>query len=123
LYPIEKIAVNQDIKSEYRFEFEGTGIVLRGGARKETNTLPDHIFDLELFIDGKKVEDFRMPTNYTTRRHEIFWRYQLPKGKHQVRVVITNPKDGYQVRASDYIVYSDTPSNGILAHATSDSQE
>lgn len=123
LYPIEKTAVHQDIKSEYSLEFEGTGIVLRGGARKEINTLPDYIFDLELFIDGKKVEEFRMPTSFTTRRHEIFWRYQLPKGKHQVRIVITNPKDGYQIRASDYIVYSDTPSDGILAHPMSDSQE
>src|SRR5690606_31718074 len=88
LYPLEVVAVNQNLESEYIFEFEGTGVVLKGGAHKESNTLPDHTFELELLIDGQKVEQFRMPTNYTTRKHEIFWRYQLPKGKHTVKVVI-----------------------------------
>jgi len=117
LYPVDKVTVNQDLESPYTFEFEGTGVVLRGSAHKESNTLPDHIFELELSIDGEKIEQFRMPTDYTTRKNEIFWRYQLPKGKHTVQVVIINPKEGYQVRASDYIIYSDTPVSGIHSHS------
>lgn len=123
LYPQEVVAVNKNLEPEYLFEFEGTGVVLKGGAHKESNALPDHTFELELLIDGQKVEQFRMPTNYTTRKHEIFWRYQLPKGKHTVKVVIANPKQGYWVRASDYIVYSDTPVDGALKHATPHSEK
>lgn len=122
-YPVQSVAVNQNLGSAYTFEFEGTGVVLRGGAHKESDTLPDHTFNLELLIDGQKVEQFRMPTNYTTRRHEIFWRYQLPKGKHTVKVIVTNPKAGYQVRANDYIVYSDAPVDGSAVHTVRHSKK
>jgi len=117
LYPVEVIAVHQNLGSEYSFTFAGTGVVLRGGAHKENNALPDHNFELELFIDGRRIEQFQMPTSFRTRRHEIFWRYQLPKGEHTVRVVIANPKKGYSIRAHDYIVYSDTPADGAGKHA------
>src|SRR5690606_30158070 len=117
----EKVAVHKNIRSEYGFEFEGTGIVLRGDARKRSNALPDYVFELALLIDGEKVDEFRMSTNFRTRRHDIFWRYQLPKGRHKIMVVITNPKDGYHLRAPDYIVYTDAPINGHLQHAVADS--
>ena len=117
LYPVEVIAVHQNLGSEYSFTFAGTGVVLRGGAHKENNALPDHNFELELFTDGRRIEQLQMPTSFRTRRHEIFWRYQLPKGEHTVRVVIANPKKGYSIRAHDYIVYSDTPADGAGKHA------
>ncbi|MEC3880990.1 ADP-ribosylglycohydrolase family protein [Parapedobacter sp. 10938] len=117
LHPVGKSTVNRRLESEYVFEFEGTGVVLSGGAYKDQNTLPDYTFDLQLFIDGEMVEQFRMPTNYTHRRHEIFWKYQLPKGKHQARLVVANPKSGYHIRMGDYIVYSDAPVNGVVKHA------
>jgi len=123
LYPVEVIPVNQNLGSEFTFEFEGTGIVLKGGANKENNGLPDHTFELEVFIDGQKAEKFRMPTNYTTRRHEIFWKYQLPKGKHAVKVIIANPKEGYAIHANNYIVYSDRPVDGANKHAVSHTEK
>lgn len=116
LYPVEKVAVRQNIETEHTFEFEGTGVVLTGSAHKENDALPDYTFALDLLIDGEKIEQFRMPTNYTTRRHEIFWKYQLPKGKHTVKIIITNPKKGYRVSAHDYLVYSDSPVSGIDTH-------
>lgn len=116
LYPVEKVPVNKPIDGELVLEFEGTGVVLRGAAHKDSNSLPDYVFDLELLVDGEAVERFKMPTNYTVRRHEIFWKYQLPKGTHTAKVVVTNPKSGYHIRASDYVIYSDKPADGINAH-------
>jgi len=121
LYPVKRVAVNENLSSGYTFEFEGTGVVLRGGARKDDAALPDHVFDVEVVIDGQSTQQFRMPTAYRTRKNEIFWQYQLPKGKHTVQVNIKNPKAGYQLRAGDYIIYSDKVAAGIHAHQSSES--
>jgi ADP-ribosylglycohydrolase. len=114
LYPVERVDVRQHITSTYTFEFEGTGVVLRGEA--QNGTLPDYTFDVEILIDGRKIEAFSMPTDYRTRKLEICWKYQLPKGKHVVEVVVTNPKNGYSLWANDYLVYSDEPQDGINMH-------
>ncbi len=116
LYPVEKKDVHQNITSAYSFDFEGTGVVLLGSAHKNGDELPDYVFSVELHINGEKVETFNMSTDYTKRRHEIFWKYQLPKDKHKVDLVITNPRDGYRIWAHNYVVYSDQPADGINAH-------
>lgn len=115
-YPIERIGVNKNLNPSFSFEFEGVGIVLTGAAQKRAGVTEDHNFILEAFVNGEKVSDFSMSTNSHIRRPEIFWMYQLPKGKHTVEVVIKNPKDGYYVRARDFIIYSDAPAQGIRAH-------
>jgi len=118
LYPVNKIGVNRDIDQEYTFDFKGTGIVLLGSAQKKEDALPDYIFDVDLYVDGKKVETFHMSTNYTVRRHEIFWKYQLSNADHHVKIVVTNPKAGYHIRANEYIVYADNLNEGIQSHST-----
>ena len=63
----------------------------------------------ELYIDNKLVEKVELPTSYTTRRYELFWKYQLPKQKHSVRLKLLNPDEKYPIRISNIIAYSDTP--------------
>lgn len=116
LYPVERVVVNQNITSEYAFDFEGTGVILLGSAHKNSDGLPDYVFSMELYINGEKVETFAMPTSYITRRHEIFWKYQLPKGKHSVKIIVTNPHDDYRMWAGNYLIYSDKPADGINHH-------
>src|SRR5690606_2972432 len=109
---------NRNINSEFTFDFEGTGIVLLGSAHKDNNELPEYVFSLDWYIDGETIDTFERDTAYSKRRNEIFWNYQLPKGKHAVRVVITNPRDGYRIWVNNYVVYSDTPVEGMNHHDT-----
>jgi len=113
VYPVERVMVNQDVTSEYSFEAEGTGVVLLGAAIKDTDTLSDYVLSVALYIDGEQVETFAMTTDYIKRRNEVFWKYQLPKRKHRMKVVITNPQPGYRLRLNNYVVYSDTPVDGM----------
>ncbi|GEO10247.1 ADP-ribosylglycohydrolase family protein [Segetibacter aerophilus] len=111
VYPTNKIAAKWSAnKDELAFDFEGTGFVLRGNAQGEN---PAYVFNAELYIDDKKVETIQLPVSFTTRRHELAWNYQLPKGKHSVRLKILNPATGQRVNAGDVIVYSDQPVNGV----------
>ncbi|SFC64466.1 ADP-ribosylglycohydrolase [Parapedobacter composti] len=116
VFPISKTEVHQNINNELSFEFEGTGFVLRGSANKNSGQREEHVFVAECYINGAKVEEAKLPTEFRTRRYELFWKYQLPKGKHRVKIVVRNPSPGHHVRAWDYIVYSDEPANGIHEH-------
>lgn len=108
MFPIAKKGLWKN-SDEMNFEFEGTGFILKGEAEKKNEDDADYVFEAELYVDGTKVETARLPTAFTTRRHELFWKYALPNKKHNVVVKILNPRDGYTVRATEYIVYSDNP--------------
>jgi hypothetical protein len=108
LFPVAKKTVTQNNPAEINFEFEGTGFVLNGTATKKANQ-PDKELQATLFIDGKEIETSNFPTSFTTRKLDIFWKYQLPKKKHVVKVVIKNPGQGYELKVTDYIIYSDKP--------------
>lgn len=117
IYPTHKISFwNKPMAKEFTFDFEGTAVVLQGVAAKADNVKEDHVFDLTIYIDGKEIERTKMPTDLMSRKHEIFWKYELPKGKHQVKVVTNNPKEGYSIRVHDATIYSDQPVDGIHAH-------
>ena len=117
-YPVLVTGINKDLTGEYSFDFEGIGFVLKGEAKPKNRSnwqyenlgvAPDFAFNAELYVDGKKVETAKLPVSFTQRRHELFWKYQLPKGKHTVRVKLLNPDAEHAVRMSDLMVYSDKP--------------
>ncbi|QDK82245.1 ADP-ribosylglycohydrolase family protein [Spirosoma sp. KCTC 42546] len=112
-YPVLVRGIHKEIDGEYSFDFEGTGFVLKGEAKPKTRSAWDakteFVFTAELSIDDKKIETAKLPADFTHRRHELFWRYQLPKGKHTVRIKVLNPDAEHIVRMGELIVYSDQP--------------
>jgi len=115
-YPVVRVPLNRNIDDVYEFDFDGTGFVLRGNTGKNDQNLEDYDLKAKVYVDGKIVETANLPTGYRARRHEICWRYQLPNGKHRVKIEVSNPKKGYYLRAWDYIAYSDKAVDGITAH-------
>ncbi|RYG31652.1 MAG: ADP-ribosylglycohydrolase family protein, partial [Chitinophagaceae bacterium] len=109
IYPVNSVNIYKDAIKDLSFEFEGTGFILAGNADKKNENDKEYIFEAELWIDGKKVETAKIPTDFTTRRHELFWSYELPKGKHKVDIKVLNPDDRYRLNAGNYIVFSDKP--------------
>ncbi len=101
--PLDKIDFNHDDLKEESFSFEGTGFVVKGEARKK-DTQDNSSASVEVWIDGSRSETVDLPTDFITRRHEICWKYQLPKGKHTITVkrIDTNPKA--TIRTSEFIV-------------------
>jgi len=112
-FPVERKQVDWGKKtinkenSEYVFEFEGTGFVLTGSSQKDDKMVEDYIHVADIFIDKELSETVKLPTSFTTRRHDICWKYNLPKQKHKVRVKLINPKPGYKLWLGDIVVYSD----------------
>jgi len=111
MYPVAKKSFNHRDVKELAFTFTGTGFVLKGEARKKNNDAADYVFEMEVYIDGQKVETAKLPVNYTIRRHELCWKYSLPDKKHEVKIRVLNPEDNYEVRTSEYIVYDNKPTD------------
>lgn len=109
LYPVAKIPVQwNDAKDVISFNYEGTGFVLRGETA-EWNDHSDFVFHTELTVDGKLIDKPELPSNYTTRRYELCWNYELTKGKHTIQLKILNPDKDPHFNAIDAIYYSDKP--------------
>lgn len=93
---------------EIAFEFEGTGFVLNGTATKKA-ARPDKSIEVTLQVDGNTTDTIWLPTAFITRRLEICGKYDLPAGKHAVKVMIKDPGEGYELKATDYILYTNKP--------------
>lgn len=106
MYPIEKTFINKQISALDPIEFEGTGIVFKGNVHAKDN---NYVARVEMHIDGELVETANLPASYTTRRHELFWKYQLPKGKHTITIKWLNSQQDASIYYSEIIVYSDSP--------------
>jgi hypothetical protein len=113
LYPVAEIPVEwTDKKDAINFNYEGTGFVLRGETADWSNN-SDFIFHTELYVDGKLMEKPELPVNYTTRRYELCWNYDLPKGKHNVQLKILNPSTEHNINNVSAIYYTDKPIDGM----------
>jgi len=113
VYPVAKIPVTWSAnKDAISFEFEGTGFVIKGETA-QWGSVSSYVFNTELYVDDKLVESPKLPASYTTRRYELCWKYDLPKGKHIVKLKILNPSKDEEFNSSEAIIYSDQLIDGI----------
>lgn len=105
LKPTAKISFSKSNLKEETIEFEGSGFVLRGEAHKAFGD--DVVIQIAVTIDGGEKKIYKLPTNFTTRRYEICWDYQLPPGKHTVVVKrVDGNEEAAVLKVWDYIVYA-----------------
>jgi hypothetical protein len=109
LYPVSKIPVRWNAKeNEFYFTFDGTGFVMKGEAIAK-NGKPAYAFKTTLYVDGILTESPALPVEFTKRRNELCWKYDLPKGKHKVQLKILNPDKDAELKSDEVIIYSDRP--------------
>lgn len=95
------------LDSTYSFEFEGVGFaVMRYVARGPSGA---HDFKVNLGVDGEVVETATLPTDLSRRRFYLFWRYDLPDGKHTVDLETLNPAENTSVMLTGIVVYGQHP--------------
>ena len=111
-YPIAKIPVNISAdKTEMNVDFEGIGFAMKGEISPWDNK-SDFVFKTELYLDNILIESPELPASFITRRHELCWKYKLPKGKHHVKLKILNPSKSFEIVPGDVIIYSDKMLDG-----------
>lgn len=107
----DKIWLGKELKDTLSFGFEGTGFVVRGENKMKPNNQSSGVAKatlLELTVDGKTLETIPLPADFTTRRHELTWNYQLPPGKHLVQLKSLKPSMDMVCTVWDVVVYDGT---------------
>lgn len=102
--PLDKIGVQQDDLKEKTYTFKGTGFVLQGEAIGKDASSRSKVAMMEVWVDGKKTETVRLPADFTTRRHELCWNYDLADGDHQVTVKRIDTETDLRIRTNELII-------------------
>jgi len=105
-YPAEMRTIRKTIRDSLTLQFVGNGFVLQGQAKRASKR--DTILKALLFLDGKLMETSELPTNFTIRKYDLFWKYNLPMGKHSLKVVVLNANKA-SIYATRLLVYSNQP--------------
>lgn len=105
-FPIEQREFTTAIEDMGEFVFDGTGVVFKGNVWAADAA---YVAEVSMFIDGSLVETAKLPADYRTRRHELFWNYRLPKGTHRVTFQWHNPIPESSVTCRGALLYSDEP--------------
>jgi len=106
LYPVEIKTINKKIADVNEFSANCTGIVFKGSVNAKDN---NYVARVEMLMDGQSVETANLPASYTTRRNDLFWKYQILKGKHVFTFKWLNPVSDASINFGSVVVYSDKP--------------
>lgn len=109
-YPVDRKYIGQQLNQknqETEIQFDGNGFILTGEA-KPHNAINSDIAEIEfeVYVDGQKSEHVKMPVSFTTRRHEVTWKYNLPEGSHKAKIKLINPNEDCYLRLDNIVVYS-----------------
>ena len=107
LYPLVKKDLYCADIDTLSFDIDGIGFVIRGEAARRDYNKPDDIIKAKLYIDDHFEEEAEFPTSFRYRRLDLFWNYQLPKGKHNIKIVVDKQDANALLRSWECIVYSD----------------
>ncbi len=111
-FPVAKKEIgkllNKD-NSEYIQHFDGKGIVIAGYAAACQNSSDCNDAQVEVILDGQAEPVFTMPFNTTMRRNEVFWKYDLPEGAHELVLRLKSPQNTHPVFLTYSVVYAGKP--------------
>lgn len=139
-YPIYRDQKDAWMSGEYEFDFSGNGFVIWGNlvclrgisadyaARVSKKHVGSEVFalaeeqdpyvaEIEVWIDGQLDQVSMLPMKGTSRKLEPAWKYLLPEGRHNVRMVWRNPQpETYLLRINAIQYYSAKPNEDVYYH-------
>ena len=109
LRPFEKKWAGKILTDDYEFSFTGSGFVIKGDVRPITgsswDSKSDNYLEMEVYIDGQLTETVKLPVRFTTRRHELYWNYQLADKVHTIRLKLVKQAPDMNGHISELIFY------------------
>ncbi len=111
MYPIKELLVRKDFLDEsIKIDFTGNGIVVLGNVKSQCGvSKSDYVANLEVYIDGEKTDEVKMPYDYIVRKYDIYHKYMLKNGKHRIEIKWLNQNPDFRITMKSYVVYSDMP--------------
>ena len=109
MFPAEERYLRQEFTDKnILIDFKGNGIVVLGNVKSICGVAKsDYVALLDVYIDGKKMEQVRMPFDYIVRKYDIYHKYLLPEGPHHVEIVWVNKNVDFSLYMKSIVIYSD----------------
>ncbi|MDP3313121.1 ADP-ribosylglycohydrolase family protein [Lutibacter sp.] len=110
MYPKEERYLRQHYTDKnINIDFTGNGIVVLGNVNSICSTTKsDYVALLDVYIDGEKVEQVKMPFDYIVRKYDIYHKYLLKEGKHHVEIKWVNKSPDFSIYMKSIVIYSDS---------------
>ena len=103
--PIDRKPLNLLLNNDKTtVDFDGIGAVIRGYVLSPDE---DYVAKVTVSVDGQEETIFLPTSSSTARKVDVFWKYQLPKGSHEITFKWLNPDKKASVTLSDMLIYSD----------------
>ncbi len=115
MFPVKELLVRTDhLEESIKIDFQGNGIVVLGNVKSRCiDETRDFVALLDVFINGEKVEQVKMPFDYIVRKYDIFHKYLLPVGNHKLEIKWVNQDPDFRIYFKSYVVYSDKPNEPL----------
>ncbi|MCU0371141.1 MAG: hypothetical protein MUC31_06980, partial [Bacteroidales bacterium] len=85
-------------------------IVVLGNVKSQCGVATsDYAALLDVYIDGIMTEQVRMPYDYIVRKYDIYHKYLLKNGDHQLEIKWVNQDPDFRIYLKSYVVYSEFP--------------
>lgn len=120
MYPVKELLVRTDhLDNDIAINFEGNGIVVLGNVKSRCiDETRDFVALLDVYIDGKLMEQVKMPFDYIVRKYDIYHKYHLEQGQHQITIHWENQDPDFRIYFKSYVVYGDKPLESAFASHT-----
>ncbi len=111
MYPVKELLVRKDyLEENIKIDFIGNGIVILGNVKSQCGeSTSDYIALLDVYLDGIKTEQIKMPFDYIVRKYDIYHKYMLENGNHAVELKWVNQDPDFRITLKSYVIYADAP--------------
>jgi hypothetical protein len=111
LYPASELLIRKDhLEEPIVVNFNGNGVVVLGNLRSVCGvSKSDYVALLDIYVDGVKTEQIKMPFDYIVRKYDIYHKYLLPQGDHKVEIKWVNQNADFRMYLKSVVTYSDSP--------------
>jgi len=115
MYPVKELLVRKDFLEEnIKVDFTGNGVVLLGNVKSQCGVASsDYVALLDVYLEGEKTEQVRMPYDYIVRKYDIYHKYMLENGDHTVELKWVNPNEDFRITLKSFVIYADAPLTAI----------
>jgi ligand-binding SRPBCC domain-containing protein len=110
MYPSEERYLRQEFTDQdINIDFTGNGLVVLGNIKSRCGeSKSSYVALLDVYIDGKKEEQVKMPFDYIVRKYDIYHKYLLKEGAHKVELKWINKNTDFSIYMKSIVVYSET---------------
>lgn len=111
LYPASELLIRQDhLEEPIVVSFKGNGVVVLGNVKSVCGvSKSDYIALLDVYVDGVRTEQLKMPFDYIVRKYDIYHNYSLPQGDHKIEIKWINQNPDFRMYLKSVVTYGDSP--------------